>query len=152
MCTSTLPSRLRHCQCHHLKMVLINVCFLLSSQDCQFTNTSILSCEIPNLTLPPTIELPTNLTRLRRDVTSRVHAVLDRLRRDADNVKVFEGCDDRRQAPDEVEFYVDFLLDGTVALRTEARELCVFRAPVIEQLKPPVQKYKSGERLFIRVI
>ena len=72
-------------------------------------------------------------------------------RRSTDNVKVFEGCDALRQAPDEVEFYVDFLLDGRVALREQHRELCVFRAPVIRELYPAVQKYKPGEKLFIRV-
>ena len=61
-------------------------------QDCYFTNSSALSCTVPNLELPEVIELPANVTRRRRDVMSVGVSEHHRLqRRSTDNVKVFEG-------------------------------------------------------------
>ena len=78
--------------------------------------------------------------------------VIWRTRRDVNNLKVYEGCDSYRQAPDEIEFYVDFLLDGTLAFESRAKEeLCVYRAPVLEEMVPNLQKYKKGELLTIKV-
>ena len=173
------------------------IIFIRIFQDCTVTNSSSVSCTIPELHIPDSIELPDLYTtrptstttnaparrkrekvdefesfnqelnielsvqnRAKRDYLEEMawsaeksnNDVIWRTRRDVNNLKVYEGCDSYRQAPDEIEFYVDFLLDGTLAFESRAKEeLCVYRAPVLEEMVPNLQKYKKGELLTIKV-